>query len=150
MVKMNIFLGNIDAKVDIKGRSFIPAPFRKILQETGDKRLVLRKDTFQDCLVLYPESVWNEELLAMRTKLNKWDAAQQQLYRQFILDTEIVEKDSSGRILIPKRYLLMANISNELRFVGMDFTIEIWSKQNLEKSLLNNSEFINGIQKWMK
>ena len=45
------FLGNIEAKVDAKGRVFIPANFRKILAEGGEERLVLRKDVYQDCLV---------------------------------------------------------------------------------------------------
>ncbi len=59
---MDRFLGNIEAKADIKGRLFIPALFRKQLQAASEERLIMRKDTFQECLVLYPESVWNEEL----------------------------------------------------------------------------------------
>lgn len=51
------FLGNIEAKTDAKGRVFIPAGFRRQLQSASEERLVLRKDVFQDCLVLYPESV---------------------------------------------------------------------------------------------
>ena len=35
-----------------------PATFRKQLQAASEERLVLRKDVYQDCLVLYPESVW--------------------------------------------------------------------------------------------
>lgn len=49
------FLGNIEAKTDTKGRVFIPAGFRKQLQAASEERLVLRKDVFQDCLILYPE-----------------------------------------------------------------------------------------------
>ena len=47
------FLGNIEAKTDAKGRAFLPAVFRKMLQASGSESLVLRKDIFQDCLVLY-------------------------------------------------------------------------------------------------
>ena len=46
------FLGNIEAKIDAKGRAFLPAVFRKVLQTSGDENLVLRKDVFEDCLVL--------------------------------------------------------------------------------------------------
>ena len=60
------FLGNIEAKTDAKGRAFLPAVFRKVLQAGGEERLVLRKDVFQACLVLYPESVWNEQMDLMR------------------------------------------------------------------------------------
>ena len=56
------FLGNIEAKTDAKGRVFLPSVFRKVLQVSGEESLVLRKDVFQPCLVLYPQSVWNAQL----------------------------------------------------------------------------------------
>ena len=61
------FLGNIEAKTDAKGRAFLPAIFRKVLQASGEENLVLRKDVFQKCLVLYPESVWNARLDMLKT-----------------------------------------------------------------------------------
>lgn len=146
---MERFLGNIDAKADAKGRVFVPASFRKILQSAEENRLIMRKDIFQDCLVLYPERIWNKELEILRSKLNKWNPEQQQLFRQFVLDAEILELDSNGRILIPKRYMQMAGITNEIRFVGMDYTIEIWAKNKLDKPLLPQEEFAKGIQKFM-
>ena len=49
---MSHFLGNFEAKADAKGRIFVPAVFRKLLQSQDETWLVLRKDIFQDCLVL--------------------------------------------------------------------------------------------------
>ena len=63
----------LEAKTDAKGRAFLPAIFRKVLQTGGEERLVLRKDVFQPCLVLYPESVWNEQMDLMRQRLNRWN-----------------------------------------------------------------------------
>ena len=68
------FLGNIEAKIDVKGRVFFPALFRKELQKAGEERMVMRKDVFQSCLVLYPESVWNEQLDHLRARLSRWNA----------------------------------------------------------------------------
>ena len=45
------FLGNSEAKTDAKGRVFLPAVFRKQLQAASQECLILRKDTYQDCLV---------------------------------------------------------------------------------------------------
>ena len=59
------FLGNIEAKTDAKGRVFLPATFRKVLQAGGEEVLVMRKDVHQRCLVLYPESVWNRKMDAL-------------------------------------------------------------------------------------
>ena len=104
------FLGNIEAKTDAKGRAFLPASFRKILQVSGEENLVLRKDVFQPCLVVYPESVWNELLDQLRKKLNRWNAKEQQIYRTFIADAILLTLDGNGRFLIPKRLLKQADI----------------------------------------
>ena len=117
------FLGNIEAKADAKGRAFLPATFRKVLQTGGEERLVLRKDVFQTCLVLYPESVWNEQMDSMRQRLNRWNKTQQQVFRQFVSDVELVSLDGNGRFLIPKRFQRMANVEQEIRFIGMGDTM---------------------------
>ena len=65
------FLGNIEAKTDAKGRVFLPSTFRKVLQASGEESLVMRKDIHQKCLVLYPESVWNERVDALRARISE-------------------------------------------------------------------------------
>ena len=143
------FLGNIEAKTDAKGRVFFPAAFRKILQRAGESSLVMRRDVFQTCLTLYPESVWNEQMDSLRLRLNRWDARQQQIFRQFVSDVEIVTLDASGRLLIPKRYLKMAGIDQEVRFIGLGDTIEVWSAASVEKPFMEPSEFGNALQQLM-
>lgn len=146
---MDRFLGNIDAKVDSKGRAFVPAVFRKILQSADVSRLIMRKDIFQDALVLYPEPVWNEKLDSLRERLSSWDEEQQNLFRMFVLDAEVLEMDTNGRVLIPKRYMQLVGIASDIRFVGVDYTIEVWAKNKLEKPLMSSDDFKKGIQKWM-
>lgn len=144
------FLGNMEAKADAKGRIFVPAIFRKRLQNESEAFLVLRKDIFQDCLVLYPGSVWEKEIEMLRHRLNKWNKEQQQIFRQFVLDAERLEMDSSGRILVPRRYLQMVSIDSDVRFLGVDETIEIWSKEKLEKPLVDPDEFSSKLQQLME
>ena len=143
------FLGNIEAKIDAKGRAFLPASFRKVLQAEKEERLVLRKDVFQPCLVLYPETVWNEQMDILRRRLSRWDATQQNIFRQFVSDVEIVTLDAAGRFLIPKRYLRMAAIEQGIRFIGMGDTIEIWSDKNTEKAFMEPDEFSAALQSIM-
>ncbi len=144
------FLGNSDAKADAKGRIFIPSVFRKILQQAGEGFLVLRKDIFQDCLVLYPGSVWQKEIEYLRSKLNKWNNEQQQIFRQFVLDAERLEMDASGRVLIPKRYLEKVEITNDVRFLGMDDTIELWAKEKLDAQAMSPDKFTSKVQEFMR
>ena len=144
------FLGNIEAKTDTKGRAFLPAAFRKVLQGGGDERLVLRKDVFQPCLVLYPESIRNEQMDSLRSRLNRWNKQHQQVFRQFVSEVELVTLDGNGRFLIPKRYLRMADITQDIKFIGMGDTIEIWSNQKVEQQQMKPEEFGQALQMLME
>lgn len=135
------FLGNIEAKIDAKGRVFLPATFRKVLQANGEENLVLRKDVFQPCLVLYPESVWNEQMDELRSRLNRWNREHQRIFRQFVSDVEAISLDGNGRFLIPKRYVDMAAISGQVKFIGMGDSIEIWSEGNTVDPFMEPDEF---------
>lgn len=141
LLLMPRFLGNIEAKVDSKGRIFFPAVFRKVLQSASEERIVLRKDVFQSCLVVYPERVWNEQMDYLRSRLNRWNGRHQQLFRQFVSDAERLEFDSNGRILIPKRFLQMAGIVTAVRCIGMGDTIELWSSSAIEDSMMDGEAF---------
>ena len=151
------FLGNIEAKMDAKGRAFLPAVFRKILQAGSNDpddadnslRLVLRKDVFQPCLVLYPENVWNEQMDALRQRLNLWNKQHQQVFRQFVSEVEVLTLDGNGRFLVPKRYLRMADIDLDIKFVGMGDTIEIWSNTKTDQSQMNPDEFGKALEELM-
>ena len=143
------FLGNIEAKTDTKGRAFLPAAFRKVLQMNSEERLVLRKDVFQPCLVLYPESVWNEQMDQMRARLNRWNRQHQQVFRQFVSEVELLTLDGNGRFLIPKRYQRMAEIEQDIKFVGMGDTIEIWSNKKVEEQQMKPDDFESALEELM-
>ena len=143
------FLGNIEAKTDMKGRAFLPAVFRKVLQASGSETLILRKDIFQPCLVLYPESVWNEQQDTLRRRLNRYNAQHQQIFRQFVSEVELVTLDGNGRFLIPKRYLQMAGIQQDVKFIGMDDTIEIWANDKVEATKMSSEEFGKALENIM-
>ena len=143
------FIGNIEAKTDSKGRVFLPACFRRILQGGGCDKVMLRKDVYQDCLVIYPEDSWNRQLDLLRSRLDKWNAGHQMIFRQFVADVEEINIDASGRILLPKRYMKMAGIQQEVRFIGMDDTIEIWAKEKVESPFMSPEEFGRELEKIM-
>ena len=135
------FLGNIEAKTDAKGRVFLPAVFRKVLQASGEEMLVMRKDIHQKCLVLYPESVWNERVDALRARISEWDDEGKMVLRQYMKEAETMTLDGNGRFLIPKRYLQMAEIDQTVRFIGMTDTIEIWAAEKVEEPFMTQQDF---------
>ena len=85
---MGTFVGNIEARLDEKGRIFVPAAYRKILAELGSKFMVMRRDTDNECLMFYPEQVWNEKVEQMRQTLDEWDPEDQLILMQFMADAE--------------------------------------------------------------
>lgn len=143
------FLGNIEAKTDAKGRAFLPAVFRKVLNASGEESLVLRKDIFEPCLVLYPESVWNGRMDALRKRLSRWSRRDQMIYRQYVTDVEMITLDGNGRFLIPKRYLKMANIDQQIRFTGMGDCIEIWANGENNEPFMSAEEFSKAMEETM-
>jgi len=143
------FVGTIEAKVDEKGRVFLPAVFRRVFDASVRDRLILRKDVFEDCLVLYPESVWYERMDQLHARLSVWNRSQQQLFRQFVTDVEWLSLDSGGRVLVPKRYLRMAGIGRNVTFIGMDNTIEMWATEKMGGGQALSTAFGESLQQLM-
>jgi MraZ protein len=143
------FLGNIEAKTDAKGRVFLPSVFRKVLQASGEEHLVLRKDIHENCLVIYPESVWNEQMDSMRQRLNRWNKQQQQVFRQFVIDAEEVALDSNGRILLSQRMQEMAGITQAVRFIGVGDVIEVWAEDKATELEQTKEDFASELESMM-
>ena len=129
---MKTFLGKIDAKLDAKGRVFVPSVFRKVLSEEEKERVVVRMEADERYLVVYPESVWNRQVVELQSKLNEWDPEDQMLLMQFVGDAEVLEFDAQGRVLLPKRLQARMGLESEVVFVGMVDKIAMWSKSMYE------------------
>lgn len=136
------FTGDYSAKADAKGRVFLPAVFRKVLEAENENKFIMRIDLFQKCLVLYPESLWNDMLDMLRKKLNIWNGQHQHILRQFIADAEVIELDSNGRFLINKHKLKHAGITQDVRFLAVYDHIEVWDKQQCEIALNKSNDVL--------
>lgn len=130
---MPSFIGNIEAKVDAKGRAFVPAQFRRLVDENSV--FVLRKGIFDDCLVLYPEAVWEEIIGVMRQKLSRWNRKEEQVFRQFVAEANRIELEDNGRMLIPKRYIESIGIKNDIRFEVAIQVLRFGHQTRLKKPL---------------
>ena len=139
---MSTFIGKYEVKADVKGRIFIPSAYRKILPDGEKERVVMRKDVENDCLVLFPETVWNEKVENFKSKLDEWNSIDQLLLMQFVSEAEWLDIDSQGRILISKKNLHAIGIENsEVLFVGMIDRFALWSKSKYEQARMSSSDF---------
>lgn len=138
---MSTFIGNIEAKLDEKGRMFIPAVYRKILATEESQRIVMRRDTENECLVIYPERVWNKRVEQLSEQLDEWNPDDQMLMMQFVADAEYLEPDSQGRILLQKRNLQQIGATGDLLIVGMMNRFAVWDKQTFLNKRMDQREF---------
>jgi MraZ protein len=67
--------------------------------------------------------------------MNHWNGEHQDMLRRFVAGVEMQELDKSGRLLLTKRKLQAAGITDEVRFVGMDDRIEIWNPTRFDEYL---------------
>ena len=144
---MKTFLGKIDAKLDAKGRVFVPSVFRKVLSEEERECVVVRMEADEKYLVAYPESVWNRQVVELQSKLNEWDPEDQMLLMQFVGDAEVLEFDAQGRVLLPKRLQVRMGLESEVVFVGMVDKIAMWSKSMYEEQFAVKAKLSERLKK---
>jgi len=142
------FFGKIQAKMDVKGRLFLPSDFRKQLAGT-DLRFVLKRDVFQPCLVMYPVAAWEDEVATLKARLNPWNRDEAMLLRHFMAEIEIVTLDSNGRFIVPRRFQPLCGAGRVVDFVGFDDRIEIWEAALTEKPFLAPEAFAGAIEEVM-
>ena len=147
---MNTFIGNIEAKLDEKGRIFVPAAYRKLLIAMESQHIIMRRDTDNECLIFYPEQVWNEKVSALRNALNEWDPDDQLILMQFMSDAESLETDTQGRVLLQKRNLEAIGAKNELVFVGMLDRFALWDAKTFAEKKVCTKDLAERIREKMK
>ena len=147
---MSTFIGKYDAKADVKGRIFIPSNYRKLLPDGEKERVVMRKDAENDCLIVFPEHVWNKMVLELKTNLDEWNPEDQMLLMQFVSDAEWLDIDSQGRILLTKKNLQAIGVDNaEVLFVGMIDRFAVWSKVRYEQTRISANDFSRKLKEKM-
>ncbi|MCQ2066864.1 MAG: cell division/cell wall cluster transcriptional repressor MraZ [Bacteroidaceae bacterium] len=156
------FIGQFQAKLDSKNRVFLPAAFRRSLQSEASQEadqkeitLIVRRDFFENCLVIYPECQWKAEIEKARARLNRFDNVQQMVYRKLISEAQELTLDANGRMLIPRALLERVGIVQEALFVGMEQTIEVWAPSVADagcgngEPFMSDADFAKGIKEFM-
>ena len=110
--------GSYQHTIDAKGRLFIPA---KLREELGDVfYLAMGMD---GCLAIYSEESW----AGFTSKIADLPTAQTRAMRTFFANASKCELDSQGRILIPQKLRLYANLEKEVVVNGAQNRVEIWN-----------------------
>ncbi len=146
---MATFIGDYECKVDVKGRIILPMAFKKQMPADARDQFVVRKDIFENCLVLYSIEDWNRQLEKIRRKINPYNREHNMFMRNFFKGTAELTLDSNNRMLIPKRLLEIIGASRDVVLAGQDGRIEIWSQAAYDKLDMAPSDFADLAEKLM-
>ncbi len=140
-LRMTNFIGDYTGKVDSKGRIYFPVPFQKQMGGKITNRFVVKKDIFENCLVIFPYDEWEKQVELIRSRLNPYNKTHNLFLRKFYKETVEISLDSANRLLVPKKLLERANIQSEIVMVGQDNKIEIWDAGQLNAKDISQDEF---------
>ena len=136
-------LGEYKCKIDVKGRVMLPAPLRRQLELILHHGLVINRDIFEDCLVIYPQPEWDKVNREM-SRLSRYNRKHQLFQRKFMKGATHLDLDGSGRVNLPSLLLEHAGINakedNEIIVSGLGEKIEIWSNARYSQSVLDDTE----------
>lgn len=146
---MATFIGDYACKADVKGRIILPMAFKKQMPSDAQDHFVVRKDIFENCLVLYAIEDWNRQLEKIRKKLNPYSREQNMFLRNFFKGTAEISLDNNNRMLVPKRLMELIGADRDVVLAGQDGRIEIWAAGNYEKIDMPAEDFANLAEKLM-
>lgn len=146
---MATFIGDYTCKVDVKGRIILPMAFKKQMPSDARDQFVVRKDIFENCLVLYSIEDWNRQLEKIRKRINPYNREHNMFLRNFFKGTAELTLDNSNRMLVPKRLLDLIGAERDVVLAGQDGRIEIWSADAYEKLDMPAADFADLAEKLM-
>jgi MraZ protein len=130
---MTVLLGEFECRLDSKARIALPAALRKQLPAAAAGRLVVNRG-FEPHLVLYPFTEW-QRISAELNRLNLYVKKNRDFVRYFHRGATELELDGSGRLLLPRRLLDYAGISEAVILLAYANRIECWDPLRYEQLL---------------
>jgi len=127
-------IGTYECKADSKGRVMLPSSLKKQLNSIVNEGFVIKRSVFNNCLELYPMSEWSN-MVSQVNKLNRFVKKNNDFIRSYMSGLKMLDLDSTGRVLIPKDLVVFAGIEKEIVLASAVNMIEIWDKDQYEKSV---------------
>jgi MraZ protein len=119
-----LFVGQFEHSLDVKGRIVLPASFRGAFEQSG----YLIKGS-EGCLALMTPTQFRELALEMSTRSKEGDRRHRAAKRSFGAGAARVLPDKQGRIAIPEELREFAQLQRDCVVVGSIDEVELWSSQ---------------------
>ena len=127
-----MFLSSIENKIDKKGRVSVPATFRSYLNTLGYNGFI-SYPSFNHFALEACSQDRIEKLSSTIDSLNPFEEKRDYFATSVLSESESHQFDTEGRVSISEKLLNHAKIKNNVLFVGLGRTFQIWEPTNFEK-----------------
>ena len=127
-----MFISNYENKIDKKGRVSVPATFRSHLSSLGYNGFITYPSFNHSALEACSQDRI-EKLSSTIDSLNPFEEKRDYFATSVLSESENLQFDTEGRVVISEKLLSHAKIKNNALFVGLGKTFQIWEPKNFEK-----------------
>ena len=137
-----MFVGSFTHSLDAKRRIIFPSSWRNLLGESN--RLFAFPHPDDKCLYLYTAEEMMRRLGQLRSG-GPIDKLDQQAIRSFAAGADMLVWDAQGRIRIGENLLAHAEVKEQVVLVGTLTRIELWSAENFDLALPQDSSVAENV-----
>ena len=127
-----MFLSSFVNKIDKKGRVSVPATFRSHINTLGYNGFI-SYPSFNNSALEACTQDRIEKLSNTIDSLNPFEEKRDYFATSVLSESENLQFDTEGRVSISQKLLNHAKIKNNVLFVGLGKTFQIWEPKNFDK-----------------
>ncbi len=131
-----LFVGSFTHSLDAKRRMIFPSAWRHLAGESN--QLFAFPHPEEKCLYLYTAAEMMRRIDSLRNG-GSMDANDQQAIRSITAGAELLAWDAQGRIRIGENLLAHVEVKEQIVLVGALTRIELWSAENFDLALPQES-----------
>ena len=127
-----MFLSNYENKLDKKGRVSVPATFRSHLNSLGYNGFI-SYPSFNHVALDACSQDRIEKLSNTIDSLNPFEEKRDYFATSILSESVNLQFDTEGRVSLTEKLINHAKIKNEILFVGLGKTFQLWDPKYFEK-----------------
>lgn len=136
-----LLTGSHSRSLDEKNRLTLP---KRVREQLGDPETLFVTPGPDQCLWLYTQAGL-EQLAAKLDQSPATDAEARVFRRLYFAQTEAVDVDRAGRILIAERLSQFALLQHEVVLIGVRDHLELWDAGHWQQYLTENSQRFDAV-----
>ena len=127
-----MFLSSYENKLDKKGRVSVPASYRSYLSNLGYNGVICYPSFNHQSIEAWPQDRI-EKISNAIDSLNPFEEKRDYFATSVLSESENLQFDTEGRVSLSEKLFEHAKITNNVLFVGLGKTFQIWEPKNFKK-----------------